>query len=153
MQVQETSYGIASTICASARNILRHSIDHVCKCKERYHPHPTPPDPNPFKNQTSAFRTTADYKPGSNYLLVLTPHLHEDLQNLFQISLAKHVFPSERRLKRTTWQQIIAQIYQKFCTGMYSNLQSPVKIPSCRSVNGKELKYLQSLQMTYRAES
>ena len=45
---------LASTMCASARNVIiptpTHppphdlpSIDHVCKCKERHHPHPNPP--------------------------------------------------------------------------------------------------------------
>ena len=92
-----TSHGVASTMCASSRNILWRSIDHVCKCKREhrpcvqlqetsygvastmcasarnviiiihYHPHPNPPHPNPVKNQKNAFRTTADYKPGSNY--------------------------------------------------------------------------------------
>ena len=30
-----------------ARNMMLRSTDHVCKCKERYHPHPTPPQPHP----------------------------------------------------------------------------------------------------------
>ena len=30
-------------MCASARNMMLRSTDHVCKCKERDHPHPTPP--------------------------------------------------------------------------------------------------------------
>ena len=34
-------------MCASARNMMCRSTDHVCKFKERYHPHPTPPHPNP----------------------------------------------------------------------------------------------------------
>ena len=38
---------VAPTMCASARNMMLRSTDHVCKCKERYHPHPTPPQPQP----------------------------------------------------------------------------------------------------------
>ena len=34
---------VAPIMCASARNMMLRSTDHVCKCKERYHPHPTPP--------------------------------------------------------------------------------------------------------------
>jgi len=76
--------------------------------------------------------------PDTNKALILTPHHHEDWQKLLWISLVKLVLPSARHLKRATWKQI----YLKFCTGM-SNLQSPAKIPSCRTVNG-ELKYLQT---------
>ena len=32
-------------MCASATNIQWRRIDHVCKCKERYHPHPTSSHP------------------------------------------------------------------------------------------------------------
>ena len=32
-------------MCASARNMMLRSTDHVCKCKESHHPHPTPPHP------------------------------------------------------------------------------------------------------------
>ena len=39
---------VAPTMCASARNMMLRSTDHVCKCKERYHPHPTPPQPHPI---------------------------------------------------------------------------------------------------------
>ena len=38
---------VAPTMCASARNMMLRSTDHVCKFKERYHPHPTPPQPHP----------------------------------------------------------------------------------------------------------
>ena len=38
---------VAPTMCASARNMMLRSNDHVCKCKERYHPHPTPPQDSP----------------------------------------------------------------------------------------------------------
>ena len=34
---------VAPTMCASVRNMMLRSTNHVCKCKERYHPHPTPP--------------------------------------------------------------------------------------------------------------
>ena len=38
---------VAATMCASTRKMMLRSTDHVCKCKERYHPppHPTPPHP------------------------------------------------------------------------------------------------------------
>ena len=38
---------VAATMCASTRKLMLRSSDHVCKCKERYHPppHPTPPHP------------------------------------------------------------------------------------------------------------
>ena len=39
---------VAPTMCASARNMMLRSNDHVCKCKERYHPHPTPTPPHPM---------------------------------------------------------------------------------------------------------
>ena len=39
---------VAPTMCASARNMMLRSTDHVCKFKERYHPHPTPPQPIPW---------------------------------------------------------------------------------------------------------
>ena len=32
-------------MCASARNMMLRSTDHVCKFKESHHPHPTPPHP------------------------------------------------------------------------------------------------------------
>ena len=38
---------VAPTMCASARNMMLRSTDHVCKFNERYHPHPTPPQPHP----------------------------------------------------------------------------------------------------------
>ena len=31
----------------TSTNMMLRSTDHVCKCKERYHPHPTPPQPHP----------------------------------------------------------------------------------------------------------
>ena len=34
-------------MCASARNMMLRSTDHVCKFKESHHPHPTPPHPTP----------------------------------------------------------------------------------------------------------
>ena len=39
---------VAATMCASTRKLMLRSSDHVCKCKERYHPHPTPPHPIPW---------------------------------------------------------------------------------------------------------
>ena len=37
---------VAATMCASTRKMMLRSTDHVCKCKERYHP-PPPPHPTP----------------------------------------------------------------------------------------------------------
>ena len=36
---------VAATMCASTRKMMLRSTDHVCKCKERYHP---PPHPIPW---------------------------------------------------------------------------------------------------------
>ena len=43
-KMMETWCCVAATMCASARKMMLRSTDHVCKCKERYHPppHPTP---------------------------------------------------------------------------------------------------------------
>ena len=41
---------VAPTMCASARNMMLRSTDHLCKCKERYHPHPTPTPPHPIRS-------------------------------------------------------------------------------------------------------
>ena len=62
VQVQGTWCCVAPTMCASSRNVtiptpahpnpshdLR-STDHVCKCKERYHPHPTPPQSHDLRS-------------------------------------------------------------------------------------------------------
>ena len=36
---------VAATMCASQRKMMLRSTDHVCKCKERYHPPPHPTRP------------------------------------------------------------------------------------------------------------
>ena len=53
---------VAPTMCASARNMMLRSTDHVCKCKERDHPHPTPPQPHPTPNFLRSINHVGKFK-------------------------------------------------------------------------------------------
>ena len=54
---------VAPSMCASARNMMLRSTDHVCKCKERYHPHPTPPQSHDLRSTDHVCKRKERYHP------------------------------------------------------------------------------------------
>ena len=103
-QVQETSYGVASSMCASARNviiptpphpnptrnILWRSIKHVCKCKERHHPHPTPPQ------QETSYGVASSMCVSARNVIIPTPPHPNPTRNILWRSI-KHVCKCKER--------------------------------------------------------
>ena len=73
------------TMCASARNMMLRSTDHVCKFKERYHPHPTPTHPMTCVAPTmcaSARNVTIPTPPHPNPMTCVAPTMCASARNV-----------------------------------------------------------------------